>query len=155
MISTALIVAILAAVASVISAVVAYRAAGRANRSSEKIARESHGVAAIDRQSDELREAFNGFIESFADARDLSKQLQVTARLDQLASCLGSTQQLDIACASLGDAIRTQTAIHQDVLLVLGQPTFGRQMRAVSKEYRNAQKALSDRRTAALSAESK
>lgn len=150
-----IIVAVIAAVASVTGAIVAYRAAGRAANSSQQIARESHGVTAIDRQSDELREAFDSFVEAFAQARDLDKQLLVTARLDQLAACLGSSRQLRFACTSLADSIRTQAAIYEEITRVLGPPNFASKMQSVSTEYRNAQKALADKRTAALTDESK
>lgn len=150
-----IIVAVIAAVASVTGAIVAYRAAGRAANSSQQIARESHGVTAIDRQSDELRAAFDSFVEAFAQARDLDKQLLVTARLDQVAACVGSTQQLRFACVSLNDSIRAQVTVHQEIALVFGPPTFASKMQDLSTEYRNAQMALADRRAAALSDQSK
>lgn len=90
----ALTVAIVAALASVVGAVIAYRSA-------RKIASESHGVAAIDRQTDQMVEAFDKFIEAFADARDSNKQLQVCARIDQLAACTASTQELEKGLRSI------------------------------------------------------
>lgn len=143
-------VALIAAGASIVGAVVAYRAASRAAGSSEKIASEGHGVAAIDRQADQLATAFDKFIESFADARDTSKQLQVCARIDQLAACTASTRELERACDQLIDAILVQTAM-TTVHSVFGPPTFRPQIRAVSNEYREAQRSLATKRDAALS----
>ncbi|MGO2811558.1 MAG: hypothetical protein ACTIBG_08845 [Brevibacterium aurantiacum] len=143
-----IIVAVIAAAASITGAIVAYRAAGRAANSSRQIARESHGVAAIDRQSDELREAFDKFIEAFANARDIDKQIQVSARLDQLASCTGATAELQAACAALSAAVtyqpRTEPQLFPGML-------FRGPMSKVSREYRNSQNALSAKRVAKLS----
>lgn len=143
-----IIVAVIAAVASVTGAIVAYRAAGRAANSSQQIARESHGVAAIDRQSDELRDAFDKFIESFANARDIDKQMQVSARLDQLASCTGATTELQAACNALNTAVtfqsRTEPQLFPGIL-------FRAPMGKVTREYRNSQNALSAKRVAKLS----
>lgn len=144
---------IVAAVASLGGALLASLAARRAYLSSELIARLSHGVAAIDRQAGQLSEAFDKFIEAFADARDSSKQLQVCARIDQLAASTASTRELQKACDQLIDAISVQTAMFT-LHSVFGPPTFRSQIRAVSNEYRKAQKTLAEARVQALSKKS-
>lgn len=143
-----IVVAAIGGGASVTGAIIASRAAARAAGSSEKIARQSHGVVAIDRQADQITEAFDKFILALGEVKGEGKTMPVIARLNQLGACQAATDDLKRACWRLIVTV-TDYSVFDGVNMP--KPSLHEDTGAVCERYYGALELLADKREKTLS----
>ncbi|WP_417373427.1 hypothetical protein [Glutamicibacter protophormiae] len=135
----AVIVAVIAAAASFVAALLASRQALRARKSAEQLDSRAHRIARIDRQSEELREAYLRFATSLGSYAQDGHLGQVRAALEVLAACSGSTE-----------ALRGQVIGQAKLLSMSGSQgvRVGVEPSMIREAYMEAQELLADKRQA-------
>lgn len=107
------VVAIIAAVASVIASVKARAQAKAAQSSAEMLDSRSHRIARIDREVEELREAYKAYALSMGEMRSPKDGGRVMAALEVLAACQAATPSLSEAAMEQGKQIAYSVAMLQ------------------------------------------
>lgn len=138
---TALLIAIIAAAASLTSAIVSGRSARSARLSASKTLNVNHKVAAIDRDSDELRNAFQAVAERLG-THGGSGQAYV-------GSVLGALESL-MACRAADDEIEKYASMLQNQVASRSAAEAAVSIKDVRIAYTACQKALEATREATL-----
>lgn len=97
-----LIVALIAALASLSGAVMAFIAARHAQQSAQQINNLNLDIARLDKNADELRDAYKALTESMG-ARSLTSDqgAMIAGAAAALAGCLGASEELRKACENV------------------------------------------------------
>ena len=130
-------VAIIAAVVSLIAASASYRQASKARNSEEKLDSRAHRIARIDREIEELREAFKALMGIFGNYSDPEYTSKCMALLEMLSASQGATPALETAAHKLSSEMAMTRFRTSPAGL---DPT---KLRAA---YKQAQTALADKR---------
>lgn len=131
------VVAVIAAIASVFASLRAREQASAARASAEMLDSRAHRIARIDREVEELREAYKEYALAMGAMKQPSDGGRVMAALEVLASCQAVDLLLSTAALKQSDVVARSIAT--------GSPA-GIEMESVRAQYMRVQKGLATRR---------
>lgn len=150
---TALLVAIIAAAASLISALVSWRSAKSSSVSAHRALSVNHQVAAIDRDADELRNAFQLVAERLGTYGDGPASMTFTGgvvgALESLIACRAADAEIEKTALGLQNQV---LASYRALRKGLGAGTVpgDTSLKDVRTAYKGCQKALEAKRQSIL-----
>lgn len=100
-----IVVAVIAAAASLLAAWASAKSAARAQRSSERVNGVNQRIAALDRDAEELREAYKRVAIAWSTARGSAGAVALAAELEVLRACRASDDRLDAAASEMADFV--------------------------------------------------
>lgn len=100
-----IIVAVIAAAASLLAARASAKSAVRAQRSSERVNGVNQRIAALDRDAEELREAYKRVASAWSTARGSAGAVALNAELEVLRACRASNERLDEEATRLAEFV--------------------------------------------------
>lgn len=100
-----IVVAVIAAAASLLAARASAKSAVRAQRSSERVNGVNQRIAALDRDAEELREAYKRVAIAWSTARGSEGAVALAAELEVLRACRASDDRLDAEASKMTDFV--------------------------------------------------
>ena len=136
---TPVVIAIIAAGASLAGAGMAFYGAHRARESANQTNTLNHQIAVIDRDVDELRSAYRGFMESIGSAGSAKGGAALLGTLELLMASRAASQAIERHAAAIGQAMAARKSDGLDA-----------EIKALRVAYTECQTGLESRRMALL-----
>lgn len=135
----AIVVAVIAAGASLLAARASARSALRAQASSERVNGVNQRIAALDRDAEELRDAYKRVAVAWSAVRGSAGAVALAAEVEVLRACRATDDELDLVASRIADFVSrgVQTGDSQG---------FGEVVDALRVAYRRCQSVIAEER---------
>jgi hypothetical protein len=132
-------VAVIAAIASFAAARSSASSAARSQRSAERVNGVNQRIAALDRDAEELREAYKNVASAWSTARGPAGAVALAAELEVLRACRASDDRLAAEAATLADFVGRGVQTGNSV-------GFGKVVDDLRSAYRHCQDVVAEQR---------
>lgn len=153
-VETALVVAIIAAAASLVSAFVSWRSAKSSSLSARQALSVNHQVAAIDRDADELRTAFQLVAEKMSVYGEGPASMTwvggVIGALESLIACRAADVKVEERALALQNQIIANYKLRGKIRTEASEPVGNASLKDVRAAYKGCQEALEAKRQSIL-----